>query len=50
MDTPLTKAELIDVMNTYVTPLYHLIGGILALITIAFALWLIIWPFIRRRM
>ena len=44
----LTKADLIDVMNMYITPFYQLIGGALAILVIAFAVVLIVKPFIRR--
>lgn len=48
MDTPLTKSELIDVMNTYIAPLYHFVGGVCAVIVIVAAIILVIKPFIRH--
>lgn len=44
----LTKSELIEVMDAYIKPFYYLIGGTIAVIVIAFAIWLVLWPFLRR--
>ena len=44
----ITKQELIEVMNTYVEPVYHLIGGMCAIAVCAGAIILIIKPLIKR--
>lgn len=44
----LTKAELIEVMEMYVKPLYEIIGGIAAFIVISLAAYLVLGRFMRR--
>lgn len=44
----LTKADMIDIMNQYIAPLYQIIGGFIALCIIVAAVLLVIKPFIRR--
>lgn len=48
MDHAITKTELIDVMNTYVAPIYHIIGAACAALVIIAAIVLVIKPFIKR--
>jgi len=49
MNDPLTKAELIEVMDTYIKPFYDILGGALAFLVIAAAVYLVIIPLIPRR-
>lgn len=44
----ITKTELIEVLDIYITPLYKLIGAGVALLIIVFVLWLVIWPFLKK--
>lgn len=48
MEHAITKAELIDVMNTYIQPIYHIIGAVCAFLVIAAAIVLVIKPFMKR--
>lgn len=48
----MTKEEYIEatrmLFNEFITPFYVVLGGIAAVAVIAFAIWFIISPFIRR--
>jgi len=46
--TAITKAEMIVVMGMYFTPIYKLIGAILAVLTISAAYWVVLHPFVKR--
>lgn len=35
--------------DTYIAPLYQLIGGGLALLVLLTAIWFVLWPFLKRR-
>jgi len=48
----MTQQEYIEatrlVLNEYFTPIFQVLGGIAAVVVIAFAIFLVISPFIRR--
>lgn len=48
----MTKAEMIEVMDIYVMPLYKILGALTALCMVAFAYWLVVIPmlnYLKRR-
>lgn len=45
----MTKAEMIEVMEIYVKPIYELMGSILAAIVIIAAVYFVIYPFMQKR-
>jgi len=45
----MTKAEMIEVMDIYIKPLYQIGGAICALIMILIAYYLVLRPFMRKR-
>lgn len=48
MDHAITKAEMIEVLDRYFTPIFQILGGIAAVIVIGAACYLVLRPFIRR--
>lgn len=44
----LTKQDMIELLDKYISPIYHIIGAVCALIVIVAAIILIIKPFIKR--
>lgn len=44
----MTKEELIEVLDIYITPLYNLIGAALAVVMLFAVVYLVIKPFIGR--
>lgn len=48
METAITKSELIEVLNTYITPLYQVIGATCAGVVLVLAVFVVIRPFMKR--
>lgn len=44
-DNPITYDE----MKGLIEPLYQIIGAGVAVIVIIFAIWVVVWPFLNRR-
>lgn len=42
MNDPLTKSDMIDIMEIYVRPIYEIIGSVIAAGTIALAAYIVI--------